>query len=549
MSAGSRGRSPQPDLRELPSVEQLAAQLGTCPTGAAVAAARAADRAARKRLLAGGAAGDLPPRSAEAALRPSLRRVLNATGVIVHTNLGRAPLAREAAEAAAATAAGYTNLEYDLEAGARGSRQEHVEALLRELTGAEAALAVNNCAAAVLLAAAALAGGRELVVSRGQLVEIGGSFRIPEVIAQSGARLVEVGTTNRTRLADYERALGPETGGDPARPPVELPHGGLHRGGLGRGPLPARAARDRRRRLRRARRGPSRAGRRAAGAAVGRGGRRGGLLLGRQAPRRPAGGPDGGNPGCRRPLPLASARARRADRQAVAGRARGDASALPRPRGRPGIDTRAADARRRRGGAPGTGRADARPPGRRRPRRSARRPRWAGARCRCWSWRGRCARSTRASSASTSWRAGSARRRRPWWPAPARAGCLLDPRTLDDDEAREAAAPSAALRGLGRPAAALLMEAAPLTLGTAGHIDHGKTELIRRAHRQGHRPAAGGARARHLDRARLRAARAAGRTPAVGGRRARARALRPDDGGRAPRASTCSCSAWRPTTA
>jgi L-seryl-tRNA(Ser) seleniumtransferase len=145
-------------------------------------------------------------------VRPRLRRVLNATGVIVHTNLGRAPLADEAVAAAAEAGRGYSNLEYDLDEGRRGSRQDHVEQLLRELTGGEAALVVNNCAAAVLLSAAALAGGRELVVSRGQLVEIGDSFRIPEVVAQSGARLVEVGTTNRTRLADYERALGPETG-------------------------------------------------------------------------------------------------------------------------------------------------------------------------------------------------------------------------------------------------------------------------------------------------------------------------------------------------
>ena len=139
--------------------------------------------------------------------------MLNATGVIVHTNLGRAPLAAAAREAVQRAAHGYSNLEWDAETGARGSRHDHVEALLTELTGAEAALAVNNCAAAVLLAAAALAGPeREIVVSRGQLVEIGGGFRVPDVIAQAGARLVEVGTTNRTRRADYERALGPATG-------------------------------------------------------------------------------------------------------------------------------------------------------------------------------------------------------------------------------------------------------------------------------------------------------------------------------------------------
>ena len=131
--------------------------------------------------------------------------------MILHTNLGRAPLAAAALEAAVSVAAGYSTLEYDLDRGARGSRQDHVEGLVRELTGAEAALVVNNCAAAVVLAATALGDGGEIVVSRGQLVEIGGSFRIPEVVEASGARLVEVGTTNRTRLADYERALGSDT--------------------------------------------------------------------------------------------------------------------------------------------------------------------------------------------------------------------------------------------------------------------------------------------------------------------------------------------------
>jgi L-seryl-tRNA(Ser) seleniumtransferase len=212
MSAGSREPSPHAEqLRGLPSVEQLAARLEGVPKPLAVAGARAAIAAARDRLRAGGEAGDLAA-DALTALQPSLRRVLNATGVIVHTNLGRAPLAEDAVRAVTDTAGGYSNLEYELDAGRRGSRQEHVEGLLRELTGAEAALVVNNCAAAVLVAAAALAGGRELIVSRGQLVEIGGSFRIPEVVAQSGARLVEVGTTNRTRLADYQGAIGPDTG-------------------------------------------------------------------------------------------------------------------------------------------------------------------------------------------------------------------------------------------------------------------------------------------------------------------------------------------------
>ena len=189
-------------LRALPSVDRLATS---------VARAELADR--RAEVLAGAADDpDLVSRARE-RLRPSPRRVLNATGVVVHTNLGRAPLALSARAAVAAAAEGYSNLELDLVTGERGSRHDHVEALLREVTGAEAAMAVNNCAAAVLLAAAALAGpGREVVVSRGQLIEIGGGFRIPEVVAQAGARLVEVGTTNRTRLADYGAALGEHTG-------------------------------------------------------------------------------------------------------------------------------------------------------------------------------------------------------------------------------------------------------------------------------------------------------------------------------------------------
>ncbi|MDP2328622.1 MAG: L-seryl-tRNA(Sec) selenium transferase, partial [Dehalococcoidia bacterium] len=146
-----------------------------------------------------------------AVLRPSLVRVINATGVIIHTNLGRAPLARSAVEAMQRVSNGYSNLEYDLEAGERGSRFTHVERLLCHLTGAEAALAVNNNASAVMLALAALCRGREVIISRGQLVEIGGGFRIPDVLRQSGADLVEVGTTNRTRLADYEAAITDRT--------------------------------------------------------------------------------------------------------------------------------------------------------------------------------------------------------------------------------------------------------------------------------------------------------------------------------------------------
>lgn len=145
------------------------------------------------------------------ALRPRLRKVINATGVILHTNLGRAPVSRGALEAAMEVSSGYCNLEYRLDEGERGSRQEHLESLLCSLTSAEGALVVNNNAAAVLLVVAALARGREVVVSRGQLVEIGDSFRLPAIMSQGGASLVEVGTTNRTRLSDYSNAIGPET--------------------------------------------------------------------------------------------------------------------------------------------------------------------------------------------------------------------------------------------------------------------------------------------------------------------------------------------------
>jgi len=198
-------------LRDLPSVDELARSVGD---PLAVDAARLVLARAREEIAAGADPGDLESRvRAElAAVRaPRLRRVLNATGVIVHTNLGRAPLAEAALERVMEIGRGYSNLEYSLEDGARGSRQDHVVDILRRLTGAEAALVVNNNAAAVLLALAALAEGREVLVSRGELIEIGDGFRIPEVLARSGARLVEVGTTNRTRAADYERAIGPET--------------------------------------------------------------------------------------------------------------------------------------------------------------------------------------------------------------------------------------------------------------------------------------------------------------------------------------------------
>jgi L-seryl-tRNA(Ser) seleniumtransferase len=199
------------ELRDLPSVDELAR---TSDDPLAVEAARSVIDRARQEIRAGAEPGDLAERLRDelaTARRPTLRRVLNATGVVVHTNLGRAPLPAAAIDRVVEVGRSYSNLEYDLAAGARGSRQDHVAAILRRLTGAEAALVVNNNAGAMLLALAALAEGREVVVSRGELIEIGDGFRIPDVLTRSGARLVEVGTTNRTRAADYDRAVGADT--------------------------------------------------------------------------------------------------------------------------------------------------------------------------------------------------------------------------------------------------------------------------------------------------------------------------------------------------
>jgi len=203
-------------LRALPAVDRLAAQIanGALPTPAeAVSVARAVVEERRAELRAGATDDpDLVARARE-RLRPPLRRVLNATGVVIHTNLGRAPLADSTAQVVAEAARGYANLELEPQDGRRGHRDAHISGLLRELTGAQDGLAVNNAAGAALLAVASIGLDRAVVVSRGQLVEIGGGFRVPEVIAQAGARLVEVGTTNRTRLADYERALAAEDDG------------------------------------------------------------------------------------------------------------------------------------------------------------------------------------------------------------------------------------------------------------------------------------------------------------------------------------------------
>ena len=216
------------DFRVIPSIEQLR-QRGPIRSlearygrEALVAALREAAAALRDRLTHGTTApadereaADAIARDAELRLargfEPSLRPVINATGVVIHTNLGRAPLADAALQRVAALGTGYTNLEYDVSTGSRGSRSVHAEALLARLTGAEAASVVNNNAGATLLMLAALAAGREVLISRGELVEIGGGFRVPDVMAQSGAILREVGTTNRTRAGDYSAALNDRT--------------------------------------------------------------------------------------------------------------------------------------------------------------------------------------------------------------------------------------------------------------------------------------------------------------------------------------------------
>lgn len=215
-------------LRRIPAVEQLLAEpevqdlIARFGRSQLVEAARTVTSTVRQAILTAVEEEALPSlehgafikrlkNQSETQARPNLTPVINATGVVLHTNLGRAPLAAEACAAVTEIACGYSNLEYDLTSGERGSRHLHLENLLCQLTGAEAAAVVNNNAAAVLLSLAALAAGQEVVVARGQMVEIGGSFRIPEVMEASGCHLKEVGTTNKVYLQDYENAIGEDT--------------------------------------------------------------------------------------------------------------------------------------------------------------------------------------------------------------------------------------------------------------------------------------------------------------------------------------------------
>ena len=209
-----------PKIDELLATAPVVALLDKAPRPVVVDALRAALDGARAAIAVGERTA--PYADAEivalaaahlaVAQTKSLRRVINATGIIIHTNLGRSVLAPEAVEAVVEVAGAYSTLEYDVEGGVRGSRHTHVESLLCELTGAEAAMAVNNNAAAVVMCIAAFARGREAIVSRGELIEIGGSFRIPDIMAESGAKMVEVGSTNKTHLKDYKKALSPNTG-------------------------------------------------------------------------------------------------------------------------------------------------------------------------------------------------------------------------------------------------------------------------------------------------------------------------------------------------
>jgi L-seryl-tRNA(Ser) seleniumtransferase len=229
-------------LRHLPAVDRLLNEpalrdlANRIPHVLLVEAAQQTVAELRREVLAEGSpdlslsavAGRAATR-AQAKSEPTLRPVLNATGTLLHTNLGRAPLAPAALEAVTAVARGYSNLEFDLASGERGHRYSHIEELLLRLTGAEAATVVNNNAGAVLLALTALAKGKEAIVSRGELIEIGGAFRVPDVMAAGGVLLREVGTTNKTHLRDYREAIGEATGLSAQNPHQQLPHRRLHR--------------------------------------------------------------------------------------------------------------------------------------------------------------------------------------------------------------------------------------------------------------------------------------------------------------------------------
>jgi len=211
------------EFRRLPSVERLISEerisrlYGNYPQSLLVELTRRHLEYVRSSIAAGNPCPSIDEivdsicAQVRALEHPSLRPIINATGVIIHTNLGRAPLSNETIAAMDAVANGYCNLEFDLDSGRRGSRSTHIEQVLCQLTGAEAALVVNNNASAVLLALTALAKKKEVIVSRGQAVEIGGGFRIPDVMRQSGTKLIEVGTTNCTYITDYEQAINPRT--------------------------------------------------------------------------------------------------------------------------------------------------------------------------------------------------------------------------------------------------------------------------------------------------------------------------------------------------
>ncbi len=477
-----------PMVSPLPSVDVLVREAACdAPHALCVREARAtlAERRARGEHATASALAPELRRRVRAALEPSLRAVLNATGVVLHTNLGRAPLAEAALERVQAVASGYSNLELDLATGGRGSRQDHVAALVCELTGAEAAICVNNGAAALVLALAALAGGREIVVSRGQLVEIGDGFRIPEIVQSAGARLREVGTTNRTGAADYRHAIGTETGallcvhpsnfrvvgftgGVEARELAEIAHAAslplvydvgsgalLELPELAGEPLARDALRD-------------------------------GCDLVCFSGDKLLGGPQAGILAgtaeaiatCRR-HPLA--RALRIDKLSLAALEAtlriyrdpaGARARAARPARRARARRRRARARRAAGDAHrGSGHRDGRPRGR---------------------WR------TAAGRAAVVRRSARGRRRPARRTTPRRRSSRARARVR---RRARAGLPHAQRRGCGtHQRAAMTEEQAPaLTLGTAGHIDRGKTALVARS-RGRHRALARGAGARHLDR-------------------------------------------------